>query len=122
APGRDVETAELAAYHYREAIGYGEDDPEILRRTYAVLMAAGERATRRAALGAAQEHLEAALDPAGTAEEKGAAFVALAETTFHLGRFEEMLRWLDKAEALEGLDDRIRSAALGWRSEEHTSA
>ena len=116
APGRDVETAELAAYHYREAIGYGEDRPEILRRTYAVLMAAGERATRRAALGAAQEHLEAALDLAATADEKGAAIVALAETTLHLGRLDETLRWLDKADAIDGLDDEIRSAALGWRS------
>ena len=30
APDRDVETAELAAYHYREAISYGEDDPEVV--------------------------------------------------------------------------------------------
>jgi class 3 adenylate cyclase/tetratricopeptide (TPR) repeat protein len=115
-PGRDVETAELAAYHYREAIGYGEDDPEILRSTYAVLMAAGERATRRAALAAAQEQLEAALELAGTVDETGSALVALAEISFHRGRYEEMLRWLDKVDALDGLDDRMRSAALGWRS------
>jgi len=116
APGRDVETAELAAYHYREAIGYGEDDPAIVRQAYAVLMTAGERATRRAALSAAQENLEAAYELATTADEKGAAIVALAEASLHSGRFEETLRWLDKADALEDLDDRLRSAALGWRS------
>ena len=116
APGRDVETAEVAAYHYREAIGYGEDDPAILRQAYAVSMTAGERATRRAALGAAREHLEAAHELATTPDEKGAALVALAETLYHLGRLDETLRRLDNAEALEGLDDRIRSAALGWRS------
>jgi class 3 adenylate cyclase len=116
APGRDVETAELASYHYREAIGYGEDDPGILGQAYAVLMTAGERATRRAALGAALEHLEAAYDLATTADEKGAALVALAETSLHMGRLDETLQWLDKADALEGLDDRLRSAALGWRS------
>ncbi len=116
APGRDVETAELAAYHYREAIGYGEDDPEVLRHAYEVLLAAGKRATRRAALAAAQEQLEAALELATSADEKAAVLVALADTNSHAGRWDDAIRWLDKADALEGVDDRLRSEALGWRS------
>jgi class 3 adenylate cyclase len=116
APGRDVETAELAAYHYREAVGYGEDDPEILRQAYGVLMTAGDRAIRRAALGAAREHLKAAYELGVTPDEQGAALVALAEATLHSAGLEETLGWLDKADAIEGLDDRLRSAALGWRS------
>ncbi|HEY7003311.1 MAG TPA: AAA family ATPase [Gaiellaceae bacterium] len=116
APGRDIETAELAAYHYREAIGYGEEDVGVLRRAYEVLLAAGKRATRRTALGAAQEHLEAALELAATADERAAVLVALADATSHAGRWDDATRWLDTADALEGVDDGLRSAALGWRS------
>jgi tetratricopeptide (TPR) repeat protein len=116
APGRDVETAELAAYHLREAIHYGEDDPEILHHAYGVLMTAGERALRRAALGAAQEHLEAAYELGSSPNEKGTALITLAEATLWTGRTENALQWLDKADALKGLDDPLRSDALAWRS------
>jgi tetratricopeptide (TPR) repeat protein len=116
APDRGAESAELAAYHYREAIGYGEDDPEVLDRAYMVLLGAGQAAIRRAALGAAQEHLEAAFDLASSPDDKGTALVALAEATLHSGRTAETLRWLAKADAIEGLNDLLRSATLGWRS------
>jgi class 3 adenylate cyclase len=53
APDRDTETAELAAYHYREAIAYGEDDPAVVGRAYATLLATGESAMRRGAFIAA---------------------------------------------------------------------
>jgi len=116
APDRGAESAELAAYHYREAIGYGEDDPDVLHRAYTVLLGAGEASLRRAALGAAQEHLEGAFDLASSPDDKGAAIVALAEATLHSGRSAETLRWLDKADDIGGLNDLLRSAALGWRS------
>jgi hypothetical protein len=117
APGRDVETAELAAYHYREAIGYGEDDPEILRHAYEVLLAAGKRATRRAAPAAAIEHLEAALELASSPDEQAAVLVALVDATSHWGRSDdEATLWLDEIDALEGVDALLRSEALGWRS------
>ena len=48
APDRDAETAELAAYHYREAIGYGEDDPAVVARAFALLLSTGESAMHRA--------------------------------------------------------------------------
>src|SRR4029078_417724 len=63
-----------------------------------------------------QEHLEAAFDLASSPDDKGAAIVALAEATLHSGRSAQTLRWLDTAEAHEGLNDLLRSAALGWRS------
>jgi class 3 adenylate cyclase/tetratricopeptide (TPR) repeat protein len=116
APDRGAESAELAAYHYREAIGYGEDDPEVLHRAYTVLLGAGEASIRRAAFGAAQEHLESAFDLASSPDDKGTAVVALAEATLHSGRSAETLRWLDKADDIEGLNDLLRSATLGWRS------
>ena len=49
APDREGETAELAAYHYRQAIAYGEDDPTIIGRAHATLLSAGESALRRGA-------------------------------------------------------------------------
>ena len=116
APGRDVETAELAAYHYREAIGYGEDDPEILHRAYEVLLAAGTRATRRAAFAAAVEHLEAAFGLAVTPDEKASVLVALADANSHAGHWDDALLWLEKVDALEDVDPLLRSEALGWRS------
>jgi class 3 adenylate cyclase/tetratricopeptide (TPR) repeat protein len=115
-PGRDVESAELAAYHYREAITYGEDDAEVLGRAYSVLLAAGEAATRRAALAAADEHLRYALSLVREANQEAAVLVALADAYSNDGRVEEALGWLDKVDALEGVDDLLRSAALGWRS------
>jgi tetratricopeptide (TPR) repeat protein len=116
APDRGAESAELTAYHYREAIGYGEDDPEVLHRAYTVLLGAGEAAIRRAALGAAQEHLEAAFDLASSPDDKGTALISLVEATLHSGRTAETLRWLDKADGIDGLNDLLRSATLGWRS------
>jgi class 3 adenylate cyclase/tetratricopeptide (TPR) repeat protein len=116
APGRDVETAELAGYHYREAITYGEDDPDVLHRAYEVLLSAGTRATRRAAFAAAVEHLEAALDLASTPDESAAVLIALADGTSHDGRWDESRRRLDQVDALDGVDPRLRSEALGWRS------
>ena len=116
APGRDVETAELAAYHYREAIGYGEDDSEVLRRAYAVLVAAGESAIRRAAFGAARAHLEHALPLARDVDEQASVLVALGEVEIGDGRWEEGKDRLDAVERLKGVDARLRSAALGWRS------
>jgi tetratricopeptide (TPR) repeat protein len=38
------------------------------------------------------------------------------EATLHSGRTAETLRWLAKADAIEGLNDLLRSATLGWRS------
>ena len=116
APDRGVETAEIAAYHYREAIGYGEDDAEVLHRAYEVLLTAGRRATRRAALSAAVEHLEAAVDLSPSSDEKAAVLVALADATSHAGLWDDAIRWLDKMDALEGVDPLLRSEALGWRS------
>ncbi len=116
APDRGVESAELAAYHYREAISYGEDDPESLRSAYAVLLDAGGAAIRRAALGAALEHLEHALPLAADVDERATVFVTLGEASVGDGRWEEAKSWLDQVEELEGVDDMTRSAALGWRS------
>jgi hypothetical protein len=91
APGRDVETAELASYHYREAIGYGEDDPEASSGSaYAVLMTAGERAHAPGGARAALEHLEAALRPGARPQTRRARRSSRwPRRSLHIGRLDE---------------------------------
>ena len=115
-PGRDVETAELAAYHYREAIGYGEDDVDVTRRAYSVLLAAGEAATRRAALGAATDHFAHALALAGDDFERARSLLGLIEVESTAAHWSEALERLDEAGRLADIDARTRSEILGWRS------
>src|SRR5262249_52732597 len=62
APDRSAETVELAAYHYGQAVAYGEDDPAVSERTYELLLAANEAAYGRGAFGAARSQLERALE------------------------------------------------------------
>jgi class 3 adenylate cyclase/tetratricopeptide (TPR) repeat protein len=53
APTREAETAELVAFHFDQALEHGEQDPEIARRTFELLLRAGEAALARAALASA---------------------------------------------------------------------
>src|SRR2546429_542444 len=54
APDRSAETVELAAYHYGQAVAYGEDDPALSGRAYELLLAASEAAYGRGAFEAAR--------------------------------------------------------------------
>ena len=116
APDRDVETAELVGYHYREAIAYGEDDPKVARRAYSVLLAAGEAANRRAALAAANDHFVHALALASDDLEGARVLLGLIEVETTAARWSEALERLDEADRLANIDARTRSEILGWRS------
>lgn len=117
APDRDVETAELAAYHYREAIAYGEDDPAVVRRAYAMLLAAGESAMHRGAFVAARTQLEHATALAAEDDKRASALLALAELDATEARWESAIERLDLAEQLAAADSpRMRSAVLALRS------
>ena len=54
APDRSGETVELAAYHFGQAIAYGEDDPAVARRAFELLYAASVSAYERGAFAAAR--------------------------------------------------------------------
>ncbi len=54
---RDVEAAELAAYHYGEALAYGEDDPAVARRAVEALLTASEAAFKRADFAGRARHM-----------------------------------------------------------------
>jgi len=117
APNRDVETAELAAYHYREAIGYGEDDPEVVRRAHALLLAAGESAMQRGAFADARIQLEHAVELALDDDQRASALLVLAELDVTEAQWEQAIERLDATERLaEKTNPRMRSAALALRS------
>ena len=117
APDRGAEAAELAAYHYGQAIAYGEDDPAVSSRAFELLLAASEAAFGRAALEAARMQLDQALELAGDDKQRAAAQLALARLDQTEGSYESALERLDVLEGLLEVDDaELRSEALGWRS------
>jgi class 3 adenylate cyclase len=117
APDGGVEAAELAAYHYGQAIAYGEHDPAVSRRAFELLLQASEAALERAALETARTQLAQALDLAADDRQRARAQLGSARLEQIEGRNEEALQRLDLVERLVGADDReLRSEALGWRS------
>lgn len=118
APGRESETAELAAYHLEQAIAYGDDDPETARKAFGLLLAAGEAAVARAALEPAAQLLARALERASTDSDRAVTLVAIGRVDVGAERYEDALRRLDEAAQLAsaaGLPT-IRADALGWAS------
>jgi class 3 adenylate cyclase/tetratricopeptide (TPR) repeat protein len=117
APDRAAETAEVAAYHYREAIVYGEDDPAVVSRAFDVLLAAGDSAMHRAAFATARAQLEPALALAAEDEQRASALLALAEIDTTEARWEDAHERLDTARQLTAAGDpRLRSAVLALQS------
>ncbi len=123
APDRGVEAAELAAYHYGEALVYGEDDPAVSRRACELLLKAGEAALQRGAFTVARTQLERALELAPDDPIRAAALLELAQVDVTTGGAElqsalhRALERLDTALVLAAADDAaLRGDALGWRS------
>jgi tetratricopeptide (TPR) repeat protein len=113
---RDVEAAELAAYHYGEALRYGEDDPAVTRRAVDSLLRAGDTAISRADLDAARVHLERALKFADD-DSRPTAQLVRVRLEYIEGNLEGVLKELELIEARLGPEDAgLRSDMLGWRS------
>ncbi|HEU5064462.1 MAG TPA: adenylate/guanylate cyclase domain-containing protein, partial [Gaiellaceae bacterium] len=113
---RDVEAAELAAYHYGQALAYGEDNPEVSRHAVETLLMASEAASSRADFGAARVHVERALEFADDDTRPGAR-LAHARLNYLEGDFESTLEELAMLEAELAPDDAaLRSDVLAWRS------
>ncbi|HET6173849.1 MAG TPA: adenylate/guanylate cyclase domain-containing protein [Gaiellales bacterium] len=117
APDRGAETAELAAYHYGEAIAYGEDDPAVVGRAYAVLLSAGESAMHRGAFVAARTQFEHAETLAADPGQRASALLPLAELDVTEARWQDAIDRLTIAEQLaEAGNPRMLSAVLALRS------
>ena len=117
APDRDVDTAELAAYHFRKAISYGEEEPAVVARAYSMLLSTGESAMHRGAFVAARTQFEHAAPMAGSDDERASVLLALAELDAVVARWEDAIDRLASAELLvRGRNPRIHSAVLALRS------
>ena len=117
APDRGLESAELAAYHYHQAIAYGEDDEEVVRRAHALFLSAGRSAMSRGALVAARTHFEHAVGLDIDDERRTAALLATAELDSMEALWDVALDRLDAARELVRADDRrMQSALLALRS------
>jgi tetratricopeptide (TPR) repeat protein len=117
APDRGLETLELTAYHYAEAIAYGEDDPELVRRAFELLLAAGNGAADRSAFEAAAPRLQRALELATSDTQRAAAELGLARFGFFSGDMEGARRRLARAENLLPPEEvQLRADVLAWRS------
>ena len=97
APNRGAEMAEIAAYHYLEAIRYGDDDPALSAHAFELLLAAGEAALARAALPPADSLFRQSLDLAPTPEQRGRALLGLARAATGASRYDDALRLLGDA-------------------------
>jgi tetratricopeptide (TPR) repeat protein len=113
---RGVEAAELAAYHYGQALAYGEDDPAVAQRAFESLLTATEAAFSRADFGAARAQIKRALELADD-DGRPLAQLALVRLEYTEGRWEAALKELDLIEAkLEPDDPELLSDVLAWRS------
>jgi class 3 adenylate cyclase len=114
--GRDVEAAELAAYHYGEALAYGEEDAAVRRRAVEALLIASDAAYRRSDFAATRAQAERALEFADD-ETRPRARLALARVHYTEGTFDEVFAQLDQLESeLDPADAQMRSDVLAWRS------
>ena len=117
APDRAGETTELAAYHYGEAITYGDEDPALARRAFELFAAAGAAALDRGASDPAEIYLRRALELAKDQEQLAAAQLALVRLEIMNGSFEQAVERLDEVERLLPPErTELRSDALGLRS------
>jgi tetratricopeptide (TPR) repeat protein len=117
APDRSAETVELAAYHYGQALAYGEDDLAVSHRAFELLLAASEASFGRGAFEAARTQLDRALELAVDDRQRAAAQLALARVDAMEALFDTALQRLVTVERLLGPEDaELLSEALGWRS------
>jgi tetratricopeptide (TPR) repeat protein len=117
APDRSKETLELTAYHYGEAVAYGEDDGELVRRAFELLLAAGNGAADRSGFEAAVPRLQRALELATSDAQRAAAELGLARFEFFSGAMENARRRLERAETLLRPEEvALRADVLAWRS------
>ena len=117
APDRGVETAELAAYHYVEALTYGETSPEVSRRASELLATAGEAALQRASYDVARRQLERAAELATDDDTLAVAGLLLGRLEATVGEPNAAFSHLDRALSLARPEDAsLRGEALGWQS------
>jgi class 3 adenylate cyclase/tetratricopeptide (TPR) repeat protein len=117
APDRTGETIELAAYHFSQALAYGEDDPELSRRAFDLLVAASAAAYGRGAFETARGQLEDAHAVAPSDRDRAVVAIGIGRLDMVDADFDHTIERLDAALATLGREDAtVRADALGLRS------
>jgi hypothetical protein len=112
---RDLEAAELGAYHFAEALAYGDDDPLVRERAAALALTAGRAAFERAAFEAAEASLGRAAALASRFEDRLEAEILLVQSESIDGRVDRALQRLEGLQAPAG-DLDSRAEILSWCS------
>ncbi len=117
-PERYAETTELIAFHFDQAIHWGEDDEELRQSAFQAALTAGDAATRRGAYSSAERLLERALELATGPDERSRALVDAAQVDIHSSHYERALARLTEVTTIadEVGDTRLRADALGLRA------
>lgn len=117
-PDRRAETAETVAYHYEQALAYGERDDELQQRSFDALLAAGDAAVRRGAYASADGLLDRALEIAPADVHRAHALLAAARVDLALRRYERAVARLDETIRMTDQtgDRNLRADALGLQA------
>ena len=117
-PDRQAETTELIAFHYDQALRWGEQDEELRHGAYEAVLGAGDAALRRGAYSTAERLLARSIEVAATAEERSRALLMAAQADIHTVNYERALARLADvvSNADEAGDARLRADALGLRA------
>ena len=117
-PDRQAETTELIAFHFDEALRWGDEAEGLRERAYAAALSAGDSAFRRGTPGAARRLLGRALELAATPVERAPALVLAAHVEIHEAQYERALEHLAEAVRTAGSegDVQLLADALGLRA------
>jgi class 3 adenylate cyclase/tetratricopeptide (TPR) repeat protein len=115
-PERHAETTELIAFHYDEAIRWGEADEELRQSAFRAALTAGDAAARRGAYASAERLFGRALELSSGREERSRALVDAAQVDIHTSQYERALERLAEATTIadELGDSGLRADALGF--------
>ncbi len=117
-PDRQAETTELIAFHFEQALHWGERDEELSRRAFDALLGAGDAAVRRGAYASAERLFGRALELMPTGDDRASALLMAARVDIHTTAYETALSRLGEVAALaeESGDLSVRADALGLRA------
>jgi tetratricopeptide (TPR) repeat protein len=117
-PDRRAETTELIAYHYEQALLYGDRDAELEGLLFDALRNAALGAVLRGAYATAEGLLARALDVAPSELEHARTLVIAARVDIASRRYDPAVSRLDQATevAARSGDVSLQADALGWKA------
>jgi predicted ATPase/class 3 adenylate cyclase len=117
-PDRRAETTELIAYHYEQALLYGDRDAELERLLFEALRSAGLAAVLRGAYATAEGLLARALHIAPSELEHARTLVIAARVGIASRRYDPAVSQLDQAieVAARSGDVNLQADGLGWKA------